>query len=344
MHLFAFALSTNMLLLYGIRVSILFGAILLTFAFSKHGKENRPKNEDDKATRATNEQTRLVKGTGPTVYLLRNDVLHHIVKHSTLTKLLMLKHQKVEMVSDTFISQFQKGHSFTSDHLHEGEFLFPKNCLKAEETATTSHEGVLFIPGLGSPLRLPVVAKNLEVMRHKFNSSVAKWDCVVYLYAPPESDFWLEREYLQGISSLCAVVQNPNRLFEDHVKMFQPALMKEKYKYVFLLLDDVVLESSFDIDVVIDIMTRNNLTFVSPYINNADDHNKILMHIKAPNGSLGFATNYIETFALVMTFPAYIAFWEIFDPLANPCGWGPDHWCVHLQHISSLFLIRPCPS
>lgn len=200
-------------------------------------------------------------------------------------------------------------------------------CLKKPNSTKSLKQGLFFVPGLGLKTRIPIVLNNLNFFTHKFNSSTEHWDCFVYIYAPVHSEFWSAATELKKIASICKLVYSPLKKYGDHVKSLHPFLVSKSYKYVFLSLDDVELsENMFDINHIINIIERNNVTFASPFIHGAVPR-KAMLH-KAPNNAPGFVTHYIEIFAILMTTAAYTAFWELIDPTTNPCGWGPDMWYI----------------
>ena len=93
------------------------------------------------------------------------------------------------------------------------------------------------------------------------------WQCVVYVYAARHvKDFW-EAPELKTLYELCDVIEAPHQRFSTNLRMVQPSfLISSGYNYVFILLDDVRLESDFNITSFLSIMQRNNLTAASPRI------------------------------------------------------------------------------
>lgn len=113
--------------------------------------------------------------------------------------------------------------------------------------------------------------------------------------------------------------------------MFQPYLIQYTYSYVFILLDDILLSSDFDLLHFISIMKRNNLTTASPRIVNANigggQKFRLIMQ-KPPISStfIGYYTSYLELFAVIYTIPTYQLLWNLLCPSINPYGWGYDLW------------------
>jgi len=154
-------------------------------------------------------------------------------------------------------------------------------------------------------------------MSHKLNSS--GWDCVVYVYAPrsqASTSIWLDGR-MKYISSICSVVENTNKRVTDNLFMVQPALIQHGYRYVFILLDDCKLlgESSFDIDRILAVMEVNKLTLASPLVEGANigggQKFREIMQTGAVKGTEGYISTFVEYFSLVLTPPAWHAFWEL---------------------------------
>ena len=156
---------------------------------------------------------------------------------------------------------------------------------------TTFNKGIIVIPGLGRVDRLTIVVDNLKriysrneeysssssssISHHNNNNSSSnrgdndfQWDCIIYIYASRElnSIFWNQVNDLQYLSTVCEVVEVPNKRVAENLHMLQPALIKNYYSRVFLLLDDCILTSSFDLNRLLLIMDRNDLTVISPAV------------------------------------------------------------------------------
>ena len=135
--------------------------------------------------------------------------------------------------------------------------------------ATRMKQGILVVPGLGKLDRLHLVHKNIKLLDNILTGlNESLWDCIIYIYAP-KSDilFWDEgKNKIETISRLCEVILNPNQLFVSNLYSFNPSRLYNKYKYVFILLDDVNLinKTSFNVLSFIDIMEFNNATIASP--------------------------------------------------------------------------------
>ena len=153
----------------------------------------------------------------------------------------------------------------------------------------TFNKGIIVIPGLGRVDRLTIVVNNLKriysrneeysssssssISHHNNNSSSRgdndyQWDCIIYIYASREmnSIFWNQINNLQYLSTVCEVVEVPNKRVAENLHMLQPALIKNYYSRVFLLLDDCILTSSFDLNRLLLIMDKNELTVISPAV------------------------------------------------------------------------------
>ncbi len=75
----------------------------------------------------------------------------------------------------------------------------------------------------------------------------------------------LELGYVQ---SLCKIIENPNKRVTENLYMLQPALIKDSYIRVFVLLDDckLLVNDSFDMWKLLRAMKQNNLTVISPLV------------------------------------------------------------------------------
>ena len=159
--------------------------------------------------------------------------------------------------------------------------------------------------------------------------STKDWDCVVYVYSPRHvKEFW-EAPELKTLYELCNVVEVPHQKFTTNLHMVQPMFLVDRYAYVFILLDDVLLKPDFNMISFVSIMQKNNLTSASLRIEGATDTNVNMMAFPE-SGTVGLKTNFVEIFAYVMTIPAYTALWQLLYPSINPYGWGYDLWydCV----------------
>jgi len=157
-------------------------------------------------------------------------------------------------------------------------------------------KGIIVIPGLGRVDRLTIVVANLKLIysqnemhtTHRLPSSTMvgsnsnnsfsnfsrssdtdyQWDCIIYIYASRESNsvFWNQVNDLQFLYTVCQVVEVPNKRVAENLHMLQPALIRNYYSRVFLLLDDCILTSSFNMSRLLLIMSRNQLTVISPAV------------------------------------------------------------------------------
>lgn len=153
---------------------------------------------------------------------------------------------------------------------------------------STVNKGIIVIPGLGRVDRLTIVVNNLKhiyssneqyssISSHNNNRSSSsnrgdnddyQWNCIIYIYASRESNsiFWNQINDLQYLYTVCEVVEVPNKRVAENLHMLQPALIRNYYSRVFLLLDDCILTSSFDLNRLMFIMDRNQLTVISPAV------------------------------------------------------------------------------
>lgn len=194
-------------------------------------------------------------------------------------------------------------------------------------TSDDSRIGILIIPGLGRTDRLKIVTDNFVTLGKDFFSL---WDCMIYIYADHSSFFWDNRDSVQYLRSICNIIENPNKLVNENLHNVEPYLIRNTYKYVFILLDDCQLQVDFHVQKFINIMEYNKLTLASPRVIGANrgggQNFRRIMELEPRPGTAGYVSVFTEMFALIMTIPAYKAFWELLCPSVNPYGWGYDMW------------------
>jgi len=148
-------------------------------------------------------------------------------------------------------------------------------CIQHKSSVYVASEltGLIVIPGLGRADRLINVVSNIRKLEPFLDSSLAtSWDCIVYIYALRfETSFWEMEHELNYLKKFCSIIENPGGKVTENMFWVQPALLRNKYKKVFFLLDDCKLESTnskgiFPLDGLLLVMTRNNLTVVSPMV------------------------------------------------------------------------------
>lgn len=206
-----------------------------------------------------------------------------------------------------------------------------------------SKRGLLVIPGVGRSDRLRTLVSSLKLLERNYLTGPRRsWDCVVYIYAPPSDvSFWGMKEELGYVNSLCSTVEHTNKRVTENLYMVQPALIKNVYSHVFVLLDDCKLlpdpdsvvpgsEPAFNLQRMLDIMEHNNLTLASPRVLGANVGGgqafRTLMQAKPQPGTEGYSAIFVEWFAWLLTIRAYEAFWELLCPHVQPYGWGYDFW------------------
>ena len=176
------------------------------------------------------------------------------------------------------------------------------------------------------------MAANLKLLSPWLGSEAEsrECDCVIYVYVP-RSDliFWTSAE-LPLVTSLCELVEVPGQRFSQNLFMVQPALLKH-FRFIFVLLDDILLSPDFDLRQFLSIMDRNRLSVASPRVIGANTGGgqkfRMIMQAPPPNGSsVGYRTTFLEIFACVYTPSAYRALWSLLLPSVNPFGWGYDLW------------------
>ena len=182
--------------------------------------------------------------------------------------------------------------------------------------------GLLLIPGLGRLDRLGIVLQNLKTLKSHLATEGrgGQWDCLVYVYAKEDDEFWGAEKRIKALKRMCNVVEHPGRLITENLLLVNPDHL-DMYTHVFILLDDVALfsdpklgekgQSNFDLNHMMDVMHHNKLTVASPRISSAStgggmDWRKI-MSLPPRHDTEGFVSNFVEIFAFLMTMPAYEA-------------------------------------
>ena len=173
--------------------------------------------------------------------------------------------------------------NYNEDH-HHSEHIYRYN-----ETNRSINKGIIVIPGLGRVDRLALVVDNLKLIytqsndnlnqlhpKHGHGNSIDSndsaerytWDCIIYIYASRESNslFWNQIHAIHYLYSICDVIEVPDKRVAENLHMLQPALIRNYYDRVFLLLDDCILTSSFNMTRLLSIMHRNHLTVISPAV------------------------------------------------------------------------------
>ena len=182
--------------------------------------------------------------------------------------------------------------------------------------------------------------------------------------------FFAETDKLAYVAQYCHVNEYPNQRVTTNMWTVKPWDVRSFYSYVFVLLDDIKLipskglperteqttgrrltsssavvtgavnsgnnksarrrRKSFDLDGLLAVMARNNLTAASPMVVGANTGGgqafRTIMQRPAQPGTLGYVSVFVELFAWIGTVPAYVALWEILYPSVNPFGWGHDFW------------------
>ncbi len=131
-------------------------------------------------------------------------------------------------------------------------------------------KGLLVIPGLGRSDRLLTVISNLRILRKDYIKSYGiNWDCIVYIYAPPElSSFWSNIADLEYLRSECKVVEVPNQRVTENLYMVRPDQINQEYQKVLIMLDDCRIQDAgaFNLTKILKIMAEQQLTVASPMV------------------------------------------------------------------------------
>lgn len=140
----------------------------------------------------------------------------------------------------------------------------------SDRPSTKKKEGLLVIPGVGRSDRLSTVSHNLRAMSRYLEGDITSWDCIVYVFTPRnDTEFWGSSKRLKFISSMCDIVENPNKRVAENMFMVHPTFVDRAYEHIFILFDDCKLVtggSYYPLDKVLEIMKVNKLTVSSPRV------------------------------------------------------------------------------
>lgn len=177
---------------------------------------------------------------------------------------------------------------------------------------------LIVVPGFGWNLaRLGILEASFKVL---FRDTTVEKKCVVYTYKKPVNV--KEIQSAKTLLERCDILQYENSMYAFYLKTVSPFLVKTaNFSHVMILLDDVEILPTFDLQRMLGIMTDNNLSVASPYV---IGNNLCPRKHKMGDGAIGFKVHYSEVFALTFTSQAWTCFWGMLAPQINSNGWGYD--------------------
>lgn len=170
---------------------------------------------------------------------------------------------------------------------------------------------LVFIPGFGGDSR------RLEVIRSNLRFFDSTWDCLIFLYT---DDATLSKQ----VQDRCTVIKYISGSWPTLLKQVRPEfIVRRRYQTVCVLLDDVLIESKYDIQSILNFMRAYSLDVASPRIRNSPHEimNPTPHHHAEPLS--GRLTNFVEIQFTFFSPLAWICFWDIID-IDNASGWGFD--------------------
>ena len=188
------------------------------------------------------------------------------------------------------------------------------------ESVSSKHfHGKVVVPGVGTIERLQLVFNNILYLEEYLHRSNLQWDCSIVVYASLNysSQFWYEgRKYVEHLKRTCELMICPNCSVAENLRFISPESLLTRYKYVFILLDDVKLrrggQYKFLLDKFIRISEYNNSTMSSPRIRRSTGGTPglgrdLMSKLPSSPSSPGYVVRYIEIFATLLTVHAYQA-------------------------------------
>mmetsp|Transcript_9488 Transcript_9488/g.14288 ORF Transcript_9488/g.14288 Transcript_9488/m.14288 type:complete len:327 (+) Transcript_9488:156-1136(+) len=199
---------------------------------------------------------------------------------------------------------------------------------------------LVIIPGTGfQDDREKIVLNNLKIIRK--STPCVEIKCVLYAYKTPLSH--IEDE----IKRTCEVHTYFHVNYAHYLKSVLPSLVfQAKFTHVLLLLDDAQLPHGYRLQGLVDIMSCNELSVVSPTVVGA-----IYASTSCPfccprlrstksrsspplSSSPGHRAKVVEMFATLFTTEAWHCWWELLQPGLNSIGWAYDKF-LH-THCSTV--------
>ena len=159
----------------------------------------------------------------------------------------------------------------------------------------------------------------------------------------PALDALLDARTDAPLGKSCEVVRAANREpgggYVDHLKRLVPAWIESAgFDAVLVVLDDVALRARhFNLDRMVNVLRRNNLSVASPAVEYATHRH---MRRSRQAAAVGRLVSMVEMFAVLYTPAAWRCQYELLDTGLNPIGWGYDMWlgafCRHWRDLGDF--------
>lgn len=186
---------------------------------------------------------------------------------------------------------------------------------------------LLFVPGIGCNdiTRLTAVQNNIHRLdRH----STVHLDCLIHSFVQREAllphSSGLSLQKFAEFEQRCTFEYLPGAHYADMIKSIHPMMFSRSgYDYLLVVLDDVELSPSFDLDRFVQIAGEFRLDVSSPLVSNgresAPSTRKDGRNFSSKKH--GFYCESVEVFATLFTPRGWRCYWEAVDPVRLSKGW-----------------------
>lgn len=204
--------------------------------------------------------------------------------------------------------------------------MLASDCVVAELSMPVAHKEdynvLVVVPGFGyHGDRYSYLMQSLKVL--KTNSSVPT-TCMLFIYVDSTS---ASKSKQNKLSEYCTVLPYYYGNYADFIKAVPYNLViLSGFSHVLLLLDDVVLHENYNLNKMIHVMNRNNLTVASPAVHAAKYWTTRKHKFDHDLYDIGHVTNTLEIFAALFTIEGWKCWYDMMDPTINAAGWGYDEY------------------
>jgi len=195
---------------------------------------------------------------------------------------------------------------------------------KIEAHKDSSHKVMVIVPGHGWYGNRPkALAESITLLKQ----SAVPMDCLLYIYHDREPP-GLNQTIKDIIYKSCEVMNYHYANYGDYLKTLPPFLLRAAgYSHVMILLDDIVLHDSFNLQYALQLMTQNNISIAQPAVHGAKFFST-KYHSRAEYGNdiyyIGHRVRIVEVFATIFTLGAWGCWYDMINPIINSAGWGYD--------------------
>jgi hypothetical protein len=200
---------------------------------------------------------------------------------------------------------------------------------------------LVLVPGIGCTdvSRLELVGENLNTL----SAARVPWDCSVGAFVERRdflgvADNGQLRRALESVERKCFVSFQPGAHYADFMKTLHPRLVERaRYSHVLVLLDDVLLKPSFNLDAAVAVSAKHRIGVLSPVVENAL-HFPVGLQSAQERKSLvsslggkdvGVYTDFIEMFVALLSTEAWECWWGMVDSNHLSKGWVYDEQLFH---------------